>query len=87
MRCAASGRDLPSPRAVTAAVHGPDDTQDSPIFTLMHMSFGQFLAHDNERTAVTQLAAADKGISSWQLPTRIPAALIDTHTIDARFEK
>ena len=64
LRCARSGRDLPSARAVSARVHGPDETQDSPIFTLMHMSFGQFLAHDNERTAVTKLSKNDDGTQS-----------------------
>ena len=32
------------------------------MHTVMHMTFGQFLAHDNERTAVTKLSKNDDGI-------------------------
>ena len=61
LRCGRNGYPLPSARAVSAALFGPDVTKTSPVHTVMHMSFGQFLAHDNERTAVTKLSKNDDG--------------------------
>ena len=39
----------------------PNDNKISAAVTLMHMSYGQFLSHESERTALTQLATSENG--------------------------
>ena len=59
-RVAASGRPLPNARLVSYTVH-PDMDKPDFVHTLMLMLFGQFLDHDMSRTAISKIAANDKG--------------------------
>ena len=59
-RVAASGRPLPSARLVSSTVHLDMDKPDV-VHTLMLMLFGQLLVNDISRTAISKIAANDKG--------------------------
>ena len=57
-RVAKSGRSLPSARLVSLNLY--DEKEDlSPVITLLHMTFGQFLDHDIARTAVKKFTFND----------------------------
>ena len=51
-RRAKSGRELPSARAVSVSIF-ESNTQEHRRFTSMHMTFGQLLDHDTDRTPVS----------------------------------
>ena len=61
-RRARSGRELPSGREVSFTTFADSDRPHSAI-TFLHMTFGQFVDHDLDRTAVTMLAKTKNGKS------------------------
>ena len=59
-RVAGSGKALPNPRQVTITLHSGNDVPDY-LHTLTLMLFGQFLAHDMSKTAISTIAANEEG--------------------------
>ena len=53
-----SGKDLPSPRKVSLDIF-EDIPRPSGVHTVMHMTFGQLLDHDLDKTAVSKLIKPD----------------------------
>ena len=56
----------------------PDTKQTSGVLTVMHMSLGQFLAHDNERTAVVKLSKNKDGELHVHLAGGLKSSLLMT---------
>lgn len=47
---------LPSARKISEKLYQLEAKKKDPIYTLMHMTFGQFLDHDLDRTAISKLS-------------------------------
>ena len=61
------GTSLPSARKVSLEIHPdlPTMASNSPVFTLMHMTFGQFLVHDIDLTPISKLRLSGKYIQAF----------------------
>ena len=62
-RSSKSGRMLHSARSVSLSILQGESSL-SHVHTVMHQTFGQFLDHDMDRTAITMLSKDEEGMLS-----------------------